>query len=461
MRSAIALNDGSVITGATSHCARNSVTTTTRTTFSRRALRIRSAITIASNTLFWALSADGTVTEYHRVGIPPEGMSPRRSLAFCVRSAIKSASSKVRAAPPSRWRGALKILLVTALLLVLGGVAARAALPSYLRSYVNHTLDQSPDFDGQIGEIEVHLWRGAYTIFDLKIVKTQHAVPSPFFESPRVDFSLDWRALLKGAARGKMVLDRPRLNFVHGPTEEQTQTGAHQPWIKIIDDLYPFRIDRAEVIDGEIHFQAFHTQAPVDVFLSNVRGSITNLTNIEDKLDPLVAEVKAKGTAMGSGDFDFEMSFDPQSHRPNFTLAARVLRLDVTQLNSLTRGYGDFDFERGRFDLAIELNTKDGMVTGYAKPLFRDLKVLSLQRDSEDPLQLFWEALVGLVSEIFKNWDRDQFGTRFAIAGYVDNPRTNILEVVGNVLRNAFIRAYLPRLEQRESYDFDFTIQEE
>ena len=374
---------------------------------------------------------------------------------------MTSASGKENPGSRRRWRGALKFLLAAFLLLVLVGTAARAALPSYLQRYVNRTLDQSPDYDGRIGEIEVHLWRGAYTIHDLTIVKTRHAVPAPFFESPRVDFSLDWRSLLKGAARGKIVMDRPHLNFVHGPSEEQTQTGANQPWIKIIDDLYPFRIDQAEVIDGEIHFHAFHTQPNVDVYLSSVRGTITNLTNIEDKLDPLIAEINARGTAMNSGHFDFEMSFDPQSHRPNFTLASRVLNLDVVRLNSLTRGYGDFDFERGRFDLVVELNTKDGYVTGYAKPLFRDLKVLSLKHDAEDPMQLFWEALVGLVSELFKNWDRDQFGTRFAIAGYADNPQTDLLEVVGNVLRNAFIRAYLPRLEQQDIYDFDFSVDDE
>jgi len=401
----------------------------------------------------------GTITEYYQVSISPEGMNARRSLASPV--AAKPTPKPGVTPRRRRWPGALKFLLAAVMLLVLVGVAARAALPSYLESYVNRTLDQSPDYDGRIGEIDVHLWRGAYTIHDLKIVKTRHAVPAPFFESPRVDFSLDWKALFKGAARGKIIMEKPRLNFVHGPSEEQTQTGANQPWIKIIDDLYPFRIDRAEIIDGEIHFQAFHTEPNVDVYLSNVRGTVTNLTNIEDKLDPLMAQVEATGTAMGSGDLDFEMRFDPQSHRPNFTLAARLLNLDVTRLNSLTRGYGDFDFERGRFDFVVELNTKDGFVNGYAKPLFRDLKVLSLRRDCDDPLQLFWEALVGLVSEIFKNWDRDQFGTRFAVTGYADNPQTDLLEIVGNVLRNAFIRAYLPRLEQRDPYDFDFSVEEE
>src|SRR3954463_3961177 len=89
-----------------------------------------------------------------------------------------------------RWRRGGGVLLVAVLLLV----GARLALPWYLRSYVNRTLDQSPDYSGRVGTIDVHLWRGAYTIHDLNIVKRIGAVPVPFFESPQVDFSLNWGA---------------------------------------------------------------------------------------------------------------------------------------------------------------------------------------------------------------------------------------------------------------------------
>jgi uncharacterized protein DUF748 len=339
----------------------------------------------------------------------------------------------------------------TALVVVLALVAARMALPWYLRSYVNRTLDQSPDYDGRIGEIDVHLWRGAYTIHDLNIVKTSNAVPVPFFESPRVDFSLNWGALLHGGARGKIVMDRPRLNFVQGPSEEETQTGADQPWLQIINELYPFRIDRAEVHQGEIHFHAFHTRPPVDVFLSEVEGTLTNLTNIENRLDPLVATLSARGTAMGSGQLSLDMTFDPTSYRPSFNLAAKLLDLQVTKLNSLTRAYGDFDFEVGRFDFVLEAAATDGSMDGYAKPLFRGVKVLGVRDlgEARDPFQLFWEALVGIVGEVFKNQERDQFGTRITLQGDLDSPRTDLMEIIGNVLYNAFVRAYLPRLEGR------------
>jgi sugar phosphate isomerase/epimerase len=54
----------------------------------------------------------------------------------------------------------------------------------------------------------------------------------------------------------------------------------------------------------------------------------------------------------------------------------------------------------------------------------------------------------GLTAEVFKNQQRNQFGTLIPFHGEVSNPQTDMLAVIGNALRNAFVRAYLPRYER-------------
>jgi len=357
------------------------------------------------------------------------------------------ANAPKRQTPRKRHR-LRRAILPTLVVLVVLLVAARLALPWWLQRYVNDTIDRSPDYDGRVGEIDVHLLRGAYSINDLKIVKTTHRVPVPFFEGDRVDFSLDYEALWKqGALRGEITMIKPRLNFVDGETEEDDQTGAGQPWLAIIQDLYPFRIDSAKVVDGTVSFQAFHKEPNVDVNLTKVQAELKNLTNIENKTDPLMATLKASAEAMG-GTFELDMSMDPSSYRPHLEVATRVLNVDVNQLNDLAQAYGEFDFEGGRFDLVIEFATRDGYIDGYLKPLFRNVQVISLKDAKEDnPLEFFWEALVGTVGELLTNQPRDQFGTRVTIEGDIEDPKTSVLEIIGNVLRNAFVRAYLPRIE--------------
>ncbi|WP_428940694.1 DUF748 domain-containing protein [Fontivita pretiosa] len=337
--------------------------------------------------------------------------------------------------------------MLLALAALLG--AARIFLPTAVRWYVNRVIDRSPLYDGSVGDIDLYLWRGAYSIEDVRIVKTTGNVPVPLFASPRVDFSLQWDALLHRKLVGQITMHRPQLNFVDGQSQGEDQTGAGGPWLEIIRDLFPFRINSAELHDASIHFRAFDTDPPVDVYLGELRATITNLTNIYDEVTPLVATVNANGLAMDQARFEYVMKLDPFSYRPTFELAIRLLGLDVTRTNALARAYGAFDFERGWFDLVVELNASEGQVKGYVKPLFRNLKVLSLRRDipEDNVLEVFWEALVGITTELLENQPRDQFGTMISLRGDLTDPDTNLLEIIGNILRNAFIRAYLPRLQ--------------
>jgi hypothetical protein len=361
------------------------------------------------------------------------------------------------AAPRKRrkGRGWRRLLYVVVALLLLGGIG-RAMLPWGLRKYVNRTLERSPLYQGKIGVISVHLWRGAYSIHDIQISKTTGNVPVPLFASKRLDFAIQWNALFHRHIVGRLEIDEPELNFVDAPSEDETQTGAGGPWLQMIKDLFPFKINSAIIRKGSVHFRAYQTAKPLDVYVSDLDGSIENLGNIRNETTPLVATVKATGTVMDQAKLELVMTLDPFAYRPTFHMAVRLLGLDVTRLNDLALAYGKFDFKRGWFDLVVEADAKEGRISGYVKPLFRNLKVFSLVQDikEDNALQFFWQALVGFVTQIFKNQPRDQFGTLIPFSADASGGSSpDILATVGNILRNAFVRAYLPRLQQQQTVD--------
>ena len=348
-----------------------------------------------------------------------------------------------------RW---LRFGIFLFVLALLAGVG-RAMLPWAVRDYVNRTLDRNPLYAGNIGAVEIHLLRGAYSIQDVRISKTTGTIPVPFFAAKRVDFAIEWNALLHRKVVGRVLMEEPEMNFVDAGTEGETQTGAGAPWLKMIRDLFPFKINSAVIKNGSIHFRAFKSEKPVDVYLSQVEGSIDNLSNIRDETNPLVSTVQAKALVMDQAKLEYKMTLNPFSYRPTFHMATRLLGLDVTKINDLALTYGKFDFKRGWFDFVLETDAKEGQLTGYAKPLFRNVKVFSLTEDLQEDnvLQFFWQALVGAATSLFKNQSRDQFGTLIPFTGDVSGTTTaDILATVGNVLRNAFVRAYLPRLESGE-----------
>jgi hypothetical protein len=353
------------------------------------------------------------------------------------------------------WRTAGAILLL--LLLVFG--IARALLPSLVRDYVNRTLDRNLLYEGRIGDVEIHLLQGAYSIHDVHISQRTGNVPVPLLAVKQVDFAVQWNALLHERVVGQFVMQEPELNFVAGSDENETQTGSGGPWLQMIQDLFPFKINSALIQDGSVHFRAYQSQKPVDVYLTHLNGTIDNLSNIRDETNPLVATVQATAMVMDQAKLELIMTLDPFSYRPTFHLAVRLLNLDVTKLNDLALAFGKFDFKRGWFDLVLEADAKEGQLTGYVKPLFRNLKVFSLTQDikEDNVLQFFWQALVGGATYAFKNFSRDQFGTLIPFTGDASgSTATDILATIGNVLRNAFVRAYLPRLEVDQSTAQDF-----
>jgi hypothetical protein len=345
----------------------------------------------------------------------------------------------------SRRRLFLGLMLIAAV----GLVAARAAMPSAVRWYVNDTINRSPLYEGRIGDIDIHLWRGAYTIHDVRLLKRNGDVPVPFFQARDLDLGVEWKNLLHRRIVGRVVINQPVINFVDAPDPANAQAGVG-PWLQILRDLFPFRINSTELKSGTVHFRAYQVNPPMDVYLSHIDGTIDNVTNIYDETTPMYATVNATGLAMDQARFQYKMKLDPFSYRPSFQVALRLMGLDVTKVNQLSRTYGKFDFEHGWFDLVIDVNAKEGTVDGYIKPLFRNLVIFSPQDLKEDNIvELFWEALLGVTTNVLKNGPRDQFGTVIPFTGMISGPNPDLLAAVGNVLRNGFIRAYLPRLESR------------
>jgi hypothetical protein len=271
----------------------------------------------------------------------------------------------------------------------------------------------------------------------------------PFFQAKRVQFALQWNALWHRRVVGQVMMDEPQLNFVDSPNEGESQTGEGAPWLQMIRDLFPFKINRATVHNGEVHFRTYKKAKPVDVYLSQVEGDVDNLTNIRNETTPEMAKVTASGMIMDQAKLEFLMTLNPFSYRPTFHMALRMIGLDLTKINDLALTYGKFDFKRGWFDLVIETDSKEGVINGYVKPLFRNVKVFSLKQDIKEdtPNQFFWQALVGFTTTVFKNWNADQFGTVIPFSGDANGTSTDILATIGNVLYNAFVRAYLPRLQ--------------
>ncbi|HVK57300.1 MAG TPA: DUF748 domain-containing protein [Candidatus Kapabacteria bacterium] len=337
--------------------------------------------------------------------------------------------------------GGVLILLITAL------VTLRLALPTIVQHYVNNKLDELPEYDGRIGDVDIHLIRGAYSIDDVDIEKTTGSVPMPFFSARTVDLSMEWREIFQGALVGEIQVLGCSLNFVKGENEEDSQTSIDNSWLKIVQDLFPFRINRFTIREGAIWFHDLGTEPKVDVYLTNLVAVCTNLYNTRDLATELPADFRARGTTLGGGLLELHVKLDPLADEPMFDLELGLTEVNLVALNEMLEAYGRFNVKRGTFEAFAEIAGSEGTFDGYVKPFFEDLNVFELEQDAKNPAKLIWQAIVAGAVKVFKNHPQDQVATKVPVSGTFEKTDIEIWTTIVNVLRNAFFEAFKARVD--------------
>ena len=332
-------------------------------------------------------------------------------------------------------------------------IAVRIALPYIVKNYLNKELADMGTYTGHIEDIDIHLIRGAYVINELGIYKKGGAVPVPFLIAPKIDLAVEWGALLHGAVKARVIFKQPVLTFVAGPTKETSQTGAGTDWTKPLHKLLPIDINKLQIQDGKIKYNDFHSTPKVDMYIDHLELIATNLSNVENKDQPLPSDLTINGTSIGGGNLNLTGKMNVLKEVPDADINMKFINIDLVGINNLATAYGKFDFERGKMDVFSEMTLKNnGQVDGYVKPILMKVKILNW-KDDGNLMQTLWQAAVGLTFEAFKNHPKDQFATKIPIKGNIDQKiDTDIFTTIIRVLRNGFIEAYKKSLDNSVSF---------
>jgi Domain of Unknown Function (DUF748) len=349
-----------------------------------------------------------------------------------------------RVSRTSRWISGLIILLIV----------ARIILPFAMKAYVNHKLNEAQEYSGKIQDVDIALWRGGYRIHQVQILKKNGNVRSPLFAASEVDLAVEWRELFHGAVVGEVVLRQPRVNFVMGPTPQQSQNGKDERWDKILQSLFPFKLNRVEIVNGEIHFQSPSVTPPVDIYLRRISATATNLTNSRDLEQKLPSGLIARSSTLGGGQLNLQLKMNLLTPEPTYEMNCGLTNVDLVALNDFLRAYGKFDVAHGTFALFTSAAAENGSYEGYFKVFFDNLDVFAWEKErKKNILEVFWQAIVGGVTTVFKNHLKDQLATKVPISGSYTNSSVGVWTATATLLQNAFIHALVPKLDQQVTVD--------
>lgn len=325
-------------------------------------------------------------------------------------------------------------------------VMLRIALPYILLRYVNKQLTLIEGYTGHVRDIDVALYRGAYGIKDIKLNKTGGKIPVPFFAAKTIDISVEWKALFHGRIVAEIEVEQPMLNFVSGPSKSTSQTDIDNNWTTVVDNLIPIKLNRFEINDGQIHYRDFYSSPKVNIEAKSVSIIAENLSNAQQVKNTLPSSVAASARVY-DGMVRVDLKINPLAAIPTFDMNARLSPVKLTAMNDFLKAYGNFDAESGTISMYSEAAAKNKKITGYVKPVIKDLKVVNWKEDKEDFGKLVWEAIVEATGWLLTNRKKDQIATNAEFTGNIDRPDVNTWVVIAQLLRNAFIQALYPALE--------------
>ena len=326
-------------------------------------------------------------------------------------------------------------------------IAVRVALPSIVKDIVNDRLMALEHYDGRVLDVDLALWRGAYRLVGVRIVKTGADQPAPFFDGDQIDLSIEWKSLFRGSLVAESVFTRPKINLIRADDERRSQLGRGQDWRAALESTFPFRFNTVKVVDGIVTFRAPGIRAKDALEASRINGVISNITNVVESDRETYTFFQGQAAVLKTGSARLNGTIDPFAGRPAFDLNLTVKNVRLPEVNPWLRQYIKADAEDGEFELYTELAAKDGRFTGYAKPIMRDVNIYSSKEEEDNPLRRLWEGIVDFAAEIVEDEGSDQIAARVPFSGTVENPDAGMFETIVSVLKNAFVSAFARSLE--------------
>ncbi len=210
-------------------------------------------------------------------------------------------------------------------------------------------------------------------------------------------------------------------------------------------------VKQGKVLDSEFGFVNRATTPHYRVFVGEVNADLDNFTTRLRELQGGNAVVKVTGRFMGTGRSVIVGTFRQEKPAPDFDVEVQIVKTDLKSFNDLLRAYADFDLHRGNFSLFSELSIRHKQVSGYLKPIFKDVEAYDPEQDAEKEwTKKVFESVISGIVELLNNPSEDQVAADAGITGPVTNPSADTWQVMGTLIQNAFFKAILPGLEKEQ-----------
>ena len=244
------------------------------------------------------------------------------------------------------------------------------------------------------------------------------------------------------------------VDYLHLPQTAEVEKERVQKAAQTANELSnastsKIRVDVLKVKDSSFGYVNRTSNPNYRLFIDHAEMTLKNFSNqfVEGP-----ATLELKGKFMGMGDTSVTGTFRPEAKAPDFNLNVAIENTQMLAMNDLFRAFGNFDIKTGLFSFYSELAIKGNTVSGYVKPLFKNMKVYDRREENQKNLfHKLYVGLVGGVSKLLENRPRQEVATKADISGPIGSPKTSTWQIIINLMQNAFIKSILPGFEKEVS----------
>lgn len=360
-------------------------------------------------------------------------------------------------------------------------LVVHVALPIYIKNKINNEIEALEGYSGGVEDVDIWLIFGAYDIQNVLLYSDEYGPDEPLLAADEITISLHWKALFQGKIVSEVELLNPEIHFavadtpqrepyedeIHDIAEFTDKDSTIEPkdldddvvknnyediQLTIFSDLLlhqiPIKLNRIGVKNGSIYYKDYTADPKISVVLTDLNLTVNNLTNSRTLSENMIADVQLLGRIQYKGNIYASGKFDPYDKDISCDMDVAINDLPVTSLNSLFKTYVDFDVENGDFEMYSEVSINQGELGGYIKPFINDLKVVDYKKEKDEKFgQLAWESIIGLGSNLIKNWPQDDIATRINLKGDVNDPGFKVLKTIGSLFMHAIFHNLKPELD--------------
>lgn len=334
-------------------------------------------------------------------------------------------------------------------------IAFRLYLPTLVKNQINKTLANIPGYYGQVTDIQIDLYRGAYIIKGMYLNKRTAKTEVPFLKFPTNDISIEWKSLFKGKILSEIIMYNPKVVYIFEDQTQKPTDAGYDDWSKALTDIVPIDINHFEVHRGKLAFVQLQASPDIDLEVTNFNMYADNLRNVVNTGKTLPSPFHATGVTFGNGNLTLDGNINLIKRIPDLDLTFSLKSSNAVALNDVTKHYVGVDFEKGKFELYSEVAIADGYLKGYLKPLLTDTKLIG---KSDTILEKIWEGFIGFFKFILKNQKTDTLALKIPIEGDLKAVKSNTWKTIFSIFENGWVQAFKRETDDEISFKDTFIL---